>query len=199
MRELSFLLVLTSVLIGCSKDETSEAGPITYAAADIYMVSSEDGMNYTQGSLIGNSAFQYQDGVTTMTVSLSNMEPNTSHAMHLHSGTLNTPGRHWNQNSLVKRFCNERSLGQVWAKLKAGDVGNIDIDEDGNGTFTIRTDLWTLGTENDTDISGTVLFIHHMSEDFVTECDPNHDHSHGHTNAKIAGGTVVLGSQVLNL
>lgn len=192
---LIFLLVF--LLTACGNDDSFMPGLKTYAAADIYGVISEDGMNYTQGELIGNAAIEFQDSVLTMVVSLSGMEPNTSHAMHLHQGTLQQPKHHWNRGEFVA-FCNERSLGQVWAKLFAGDVGNIDIDNDGNGIFTIKTDLWTIGTEDVRDISGTVLFIHHMSEDFVAECDPNHEHQHGHTNAKIAGGKIVFGAQILN-
>lgn len=192
------ILSLFILLISCSKDESTVQGLKTFAAADIYTVSSEDGMNYSRGSLIGNAAIEYQDSVITMTVNVSNMEPNTSHAMHLHMGSLDQPGHHWNQGTTIFRFCNARSLGKVWAKPFAGDVGNIDIDEDGNGTFTMETDLWAIGTNDNKDISGTVLYIHHMSEDFIAECDPNHDHDHGHTNMKIAGGTIVFGSQVLN-
>lgn len=191
------ILSLFIFFISCSKDDTTP-GIKTFAAADIYTVTSSDGENYTKGDLIGNASIEYQDSIITMTVSISNMEPNTSHAMHLHMGSLEKPGHHWNQGTQIYRFCNARSLGQVWAKVYAGDVGNIDIDSDGNGTFTIRTDLWAIGTNNHKDISGTVLYIHQQEEDFIAECDPNHDHNHGHVNAKIAGGTIVFGSQVLN-
>jgi Cu/Zn superoxide dismutase len=189
------LLSLIILLFGCSKDEATIPGVKTFAAADIYAVTSEDGMNYTKGDWVGNVAIEFQDSVITMTISISNMEPNTSHAMHLHEGTLETPGRHWNRGSLSSS-CNLKSLGQVWARPNTGDVGNIQIDENGNGSFTIKTDLWTIGTMDNRDISGTVLYIHHKEEDFLNECSPNH--SHGHTNAKIAGGTIVFGSQVLN-
>ncbi|MFK7953893.1 MAG: superoxide dismutase family protein [Ekhidna sp.] len=191
------ILPLFILLISCSKDESTTPGVKTFAAADIYTVLSEDGANYQKGNLIGNVDIEYQDSVITMTVSITNMEPNTSHAMHLHMGTLEKPGHHWNQGS-VFAACNKRSLGSVWARPNTGDIGNIDIDDEGNGTFTIETDLWTLGTNDERDVAGTVLYIHHKEEDFIAECDPNHDHDHGHTNAKIAGGTIVYGSQILN-
>jgi len=132
-----------------------------------------------------------------MKVNVSNMEPNSTHAMHLHEGTLEQPGRHWNKERFIA-FCDSLSLGKFWLKPFAGDVGNIKTDANGDGTFELKTDLWSLGTNDRSDISGTVLFIHANSEDFGNECDPAHDHGHGgHMNPKIAGGTVVLESQLL--
>ncbi len=195
MRNL-ILVFIFFIFTGC-EDEKPEPGPKTFAAADIYLVSSEDGKIYETGEWTGNAEFIYQDGVTSMKVSLSGMEPNSSHAMHLHDGTIEEPGRHWNQDGF-SNFCKTLSLGEVWAKPVAGDIGNIEIDTKGNGTFIIKTDLWSLGTKDETDISGTVLFVHEKFEDFANECDPFHGHPpHGHTNRKIAGGTVVLDSQLL--
>ena len=194
MRIYSYLLILVFAFVSC-KD--SDPGPKTFAAADIYLVSTNDETVYEKGEWTGNAEFVYQDGVTSLKVSLSGMEPNTSHAMHLHDGSLEEPGRHWNQGKFVA-FCKELSLGEVWAKTFAGDIGNIEIDAEGNGTFTIKTDFWSLGTDDEKDISGTVLFVHEKFEDFANECDPGHSHPpHGHTNAKIAGGTVILDAQLL--
>jgi len=195
MRNIALILLL--FLVGCSNDEEAPPlpGPIMPATADINFVTSDDGENYTKGELMGTVSLQYQDGVTTMIVSVSNMEPNSSHAMHLHMGSLEVPGRHWNQNVLTS-FCNKESIGNLWAKPFAGDVGNIEIGETGNGSFTIQTDLWTLGEGEDSDIENTVLYIHQSEEDFLNECDPNHEHNHGHVNAKIAGGTIILGTVV---
>lgn len=193
MKTFAKILLFVSIisLISCTKDDVFEPGPKTFASADIYSISTTDGELYTQGELTGNMTMVYQDGVTSTTITLFNMEPNTIHAMHIHQGSLENPGRHWNQN-IFTSFCNEKSLGEVWAKPAAGDVGNIEIDEEGNGTFTLQTDLWTLNQELDSDIENNVLFIHQMEENFAEECDPNHQHQHGHTNAKIAGGVIGL-------
>ena len=190
----AFLLLIILLALAC--DDTKEPGPKTFAAADIYTVSLAADETYEQVDLIGNAEFVFQDGITTLIVSLSGMEPNSSHAMHLHEGTIAEPGRHWNQGKFVS-FCSTFSMGEVWAKTFAGDVGNIEIDEEGNGTFTLQTDLWQIGTGDDMDISGTVLFVHQNFEDFANECDPNHDHDHGHHNPKIAGGTVILEVELL--
>ncbi|WP_421764281.1 superoxide dismutase family protein [Ekhidna sp.] len=185
------LLILTS--IGCKSDDPApEPGPLVLANAAIFWVDSEDGVTYELGEQMGFATFAYQDGITTFELTVNDMEPNTAHAMHLHMGTLEEPDRHWNQGKFVA-FCEVESMGRVWLKPFAGDVGNIQVDENGNGEFELQTDLWSVGTQNETDILGTVLFIHHKSQDFANECDPNHTHNPGsHTNAKIAGGTVTL-------
>lgn len=189
------LTVLLSIFfLSCNDDK--EPGPKTFATAEIYLVSLNEEETFEQGASVGHAKFVYQDGVTSLTVNLSGMEPNGAHAMHLHEGTLAEPGRHWNQGQFVS-FCGAFSLGEVWAKTFAGDIGNIAIDNDGNGTFTLKTNLWQLGTDDESDISGTVLFVHENFEDFANECDPNHGHDHGHSNAKIAGGTVVIDEELV--
>ena len=183
-------IIFCALLVSCNSDNQVVAGPETLAVGTIHSVIG-NGVIYVPGDSIGRVNIVYQDGVTTMNVSISNLDPNTSHAMHLHMGTLEEPSHHWNQNVLTA-FCNATSLGEVWAKPFAGDVGNIDVGADGTGSFTIQTDLWSLGTDEDSDIVGTVLYIHENEEDFLNECDPNHSHNHGHVNAKIAGGTILL-------
>lgn len=190
------LALFTMILLSTGCEEESEPGSKTFAAADIYWVHSEDGKIFTQGEWMSNASFVYQDGVTTLDINVSGMVPNSSHAMHLHQGTVEEPGRHWNQGKFVT-FCDTKSLGEFWLKPFAGDIGNIEIDAEGNGLFKVKTDLWRLGTGDDLDIAGTVLFIHEKFEDFGNECDPSHGHDHGHTNTKIAGGTVVLGNPLL--
>lgn len=189
LRNLFFVSLI--VMISCTPDDSIVPGSKTFASAKINLISSTDGKVYTKGELTGNVSMVFQDGVTTTTITLFGMEANTSHAMHVHQGSLENPGRHWNQN-IFTTFCNEKSMGELWAKPAAGDVGNIEIDAEGNGTFTLQTDLWSLDQELDSDIDGNVLFIHQMSENFAEECDPNHQHTHGHTNAKIAGGVLTL-------
>ena len=172
-------LVLILSLTGCgnSNDQTS-----ILATATIYSVSSTDATNFTIGEAIGSASLIYSENQTTMDVNVSGLTANTSHAMHLHMGTLETPSHHWNQGGSLS-FC------QIWNKPFAGDVGNLQIDENGNGAFSLSTDLWSLNTESSSDVVGTVLFIHENSEDFQASCSASRV---DHTNTKIAGGTIVL-------
>jgi Cu-Zn family superoxide dismutase len=195
MKKIAFIFIV--FVCGCADEQDlTPTGPITTASAEVFFVSTTDGTQYSIGEQAGTVLVTFQDDVTTLLVRLSNMTPNSSHAMHLHQGTLETPSHHWNQG-LFTAFCNTESLGSIWAKPFAGDVGNIDIDENGAGTFVIETDLWSLNTNTSSDILNTVLFIHENEEDFLNECDPNHEHNHEQVNAKIAGGTILLDEEEL--
>ena len=188
MRILLFIPVF-ALFVAC-KDDTGSSK--TIAVADIYSVSSTDGVNYIQGNLIGDASLEYSEGETSIEVNVAGLDPNTSHAMHLHMGTLAVPGMHWNQGT-SDNYCDVLSLGIAWKKKFAGDVGNIAVDKNGEGQYKLTTDLWTLRTGENTDIAKTVLFIHALPEDFATECGSNH-HPGGHTNSKIAGGSFKIGS-----
>lgn len=144
---------------------------------------------------IGHALFlQYADTMV-LQVSLFGMLPGSSKAVHIHHGTLNSPGRHWNQQSLYA-FCDSISLGQPWRKPFAGDIGNVHIDEDGTGSLTVYTDLWALNSGDKKDILGKVVIVHDNEEDFELECQPDHPHNHDHNNLKIGGGIILLVSDI---
>ena len=92
--------------------------------------------------------------------------------------------------------CDNLSLGQEWARPFIGDVGNVPIDENGNGTFTLQTDLWAINTGDNKDILDRPIIVHQEPEDFVEECNPFHSHDMPHSNQKIGGGTIRLVSEV---
>lgn len=185
MKKILFLLVALTLLSGCNDSNSID---LVTANAVIYEVSSEDQITFTAGDEIGTATFTYNQNFTLLEINLSGLEPNTEHAMHLHMGTLETPGMHWNQG-LSSSFCNEMSQGVAWGKLMAGDIGNIEIDGNGDGYFRLSTDLWTLDKGKSSDIEGTVLFLHDQPEPFEANCG---DARLSHANAKIAAGTVEL-------
>ena len=192
MRNL-FLVGIVGFLFGCTTSESLEiTDPEIEAVADIYSISlAGDDIYEVHSEKIGTAKFAQAGSVVSLSIELSGMTPNSSKAVHIHNGTVNEPGRHWNQNSFYA-FCNERSMGSLWAKPFAGDVGNVPIDADGNGTLTLRTDLWALNSGDEKDILDKVVIIHQDPENFVEECDPQHSHDHAHSNVKIGGGTITL-------
>ena len=197
------VLVLGVFLVGCGDDEQPAAGPITTASATITEIIYVDEIlyedigwedTYEAGTkTIGSANFEYQDGVTTLTINLQGLTPNESKAVHLHLGTVEVPSRHWNAGEFYA-FCNERSLGEPWLKLFAGDVGNVELDENGNGTLTIKTDLWSINTGQPNDVINTTVVVHQNGMNFELECDPNHLDDHTHENPKIGAGSVQLTS-----
>ncbi len=193
-----FLIPFLFSIVACNNQTEPLAipEPEIEASAEIYELESLGNDEYNLLSeRIGTASFSQAGDIVTLEIRLEGLTPNSSKAVHIHNGTVNAPGRHWNQQSFYA-FCNERSLGEVWAKPFAGDVGNVTIDSEGNGSFTIQTDLWALNSGNEKDILDKVVIVHQDPEDFIEECDPNHSHDHMHSNLKIGGGTITLTSDI---
>ncbi len=139
----------------------------------------------------GEALFFDEDTLIRLEINLLNFSPNTNHAIHIHNGSCEQPGMHWNQNQgMDMKFCGELSLGIPWAKPYAGDVGNLSVDYAGNGSLTLKTNLWRIGSNDDKDLNGRSIVIHETLSDFNGECDPFHDHFHAHNNPKIACGLI---------
>lgn len=198
------ILLFSALLVGCAEPEKQESlEPEMEAKAKIYSIAEDEiqdpGSSYLRyvpsQQEIGVAYFSQSGNVVSLTIELKNQEPGSSRAVHIHDGSLSQPLRHWNQQSF-ERFCNKRSLGQVWAKVFAGDVGNVPIDEDGKGMLSIQTDFWALNSGDEKDILDKIIIVHEEPEDFAEECDPAHDHSHMHSNRKIGGGIIELVTNV---
>ena len=184
-------LVLILFLTACNANDTFLPEPKLVAESQLVMIEQIADKEYSKTDIeIGRAFFYEANNVITIEITLENMEPNTSKAVHIHQGTVELPGRHWNQGSF-NSFCNERSLGELWAKPFAGDVGNVDIDENGHGQFILSTDLWAINSNDNKDILNRAIIIHQNAEDFLTECDQNHTHDMPHMNQKIAGGMII--------
>ena len=188
------LITLLLLLVSCKEDTQTPDQPDTTATAYLYGMLSVTDSTYLVGEApYGQATFSQKDSVVTITIALEHFPPNTIHAVHLHQGGCEMPGMHWNLGEpMTTRFCNETSLGIPWAKPMAGDVGNVSVSYDGSGVFTIKTDLWRLGSQDHRDILGLSIIIHEAYEDFITECDPSHTHNHTHPNAKVACGIITL-------
>ena len=191
-----FILPLL-IFIACDSSEPEQVlEPEIVAEAQIYALNQVGDREYeVQAEVVGKASFFQTAEVVTIEIELSGQTPNTSKAVHIHEGTVEVPGRHWNAGKFIAQ-CNTRSLGSVWARPFIGDVGNVDIDENGNGTFSLRTDLWQLNSGDERDLLDRPIIIHENAQDFIEECDPFHDHTHAHSNPKIAGGEIKLVSAI---
>ncbi|MEO1253792.1 MAG: superoxide dismutase family protein [Bacteroidota bacterium] len=191
-----FILPLV-LLFACDSSEPEEVlEPEIIAEAQLYSLNQIGDREYEiMDKGIGKATFFQAGEVVVLEISLSGMTPNTSKAVHIHEGTVQQPGRHWNAGKFVAA-CENRSLGKVWAKPFIGDVGNVNIDGNGNGTFSIKTDLWKLNSGDERDLLDRPIIIHENSQDFIEECNPFHDHTHDHFNPKIGGGKITLVSDI---
>ena len=194
MRNLVLLVVIAFVSCAEPKDVVFE--PEISAEAKLYALETVGENQYNASEKeIGTAAFSQDGDVVRLHISLSGMTPNTFKAVHIHYGTVEEPGRHWNRGSLFAS-CDSLNMGSFWGRPFIGDVGNVRIDNNGNGEFTIRTDLWRINSGDEMDVLNKPIIIHDLPQDFAEECNPNHDHNHDHRNPKIAGGTITLLSDV---
>ncbi|MEQ9404301.1 MAG: superoxide dismutase family protein [Cyclobacteriaceae bacterium] len=188
-----FLLITVS----CSQSDSIELPETKIEAmADIFSIEPVDDKTFSIiESKIGSARFSQKGQVVTMEIELRGMTPNSLKAVHIHNGTVEAPGRHWNQQSFYA-FCDTESLGAAWSKPFAGDIGNVPVDSEGNGSLTIQTDLWALNSGDEKDILNKVIIVHEDPEDFAEECNPAHKHDYLHSNLKIGGGAITLVSDV---
>ena len=192
MKQISFLSFL--VVLACAEPQEVAFEPEIEAEAVLYSLATLGDNQYARmENEIGSATFAQDGNVVKLQITLTGMTPNTFKAVHIHHGTVENPGRHWNRGSLLAS-CDSLSMGNFWGRPFIGDVGNVRIDENGEGVFSIRTDLWRINSGDEKDLVGLPIIVHEMPQDFQEECDPNHDHTHMHMNPKIGGGVISLTS-----
>ena len=185
-----FGLVMLGLLIGC-RESTESRAPEFQAGTDLLSLEDLGEDTYVVTSTTRGSVQASQQGnVVTLTIEIHGFPANSAHAIHLHNGSCEGPGTHWNQNS-ERSFCAEESLGVLWRKSYAGDIGNITTDSNGNGYLRFSTDLWSLNTGLDSDILNKVMVIHQRAEDFTPNCYILSAHDHA-SNTKVACGRIEL-------
>lgn len=125
-------------------------------------------MNPKSGSSVsGNINFEQVGASVMMSLQLSGLEPGT-HAVHLHevgdcsADDATSAGDHWNPTG--------HAHGE-WGKneFHLGDIGNLEVDEDGNVNMTFTTDKWTLETGQENTIVGKAVIVHEKADDFTSQ------------------------------
>lgn len=59
------------------------------------------------------------------------------------------------------------------ASFHAGDIGNINLDDKGNGSLELKTDLWSLGGSDKTNILDKAIIVHSGVDDYTTQPSGN--------------------------
>jgi|TARA_B110000091_G_scaffold150643_1_gene160320 Cu-Zn family superoxide dismutase len=190
------LLVVSTPLLSlfsCQKNNTDEIEIVASATLEMVMLN-EDLSYQVTDTEIGIIRFKQKEDVVSIDLEVTNFpegQLSYYHAIHIHNGTCESPLSHWNLGKdLDYNFCNVLSMDEVWAKPKAGDLGNVFINEAGMGDFSLQTDLYTVGSNDASDIVGKIIYIHEVAENFSQECFEGHNHNHN--NKKIACGTIEL-------
>jgi len=114
----------------------------------------------------GTAQFSQQGGQVMLTVELRNA-PAGTHAVHIHElGDCSAPdassaGGHWNPTA-------EDHGHWGTAPYHLGDIGNVEVGQDGTGSLTINTDLWSIGGAEH-DVLGKSVVVHAGADDFTSQ------------------------------
>ena len=115
----------------------------------------------------GSATSSAADGKVSLTVEVRGA-PAGEHAIHIHAvGDCSAPdgtsaGGHWNPT--------EEDHGQ-WgtAPHHLGDVGNIQVGDDGSGSISLTTERWSIGTGETNDVVGKGIILHAGVDDFTSQ------------------------------
>ncbi len=132
----------------------------------------------------GEVYFTEENGMVKLEAKFSGLKPGT-HAIHLHekadcsAADGSSAGGHWNPT--------HQKHGK-WGDAEGyhkGDIGNIEVNADGNGSITMETNEWCIGCgDENKDILGKSVIVHEGVDDFVSQPTGN------------AGGRVACGGVI---
>jgi superoxide dismutase, Cu-Zn family len=119
-------------------------------------------------SLTGEATFTEQNyGEVTFEVHIEGVSPGL-HAVHIHEvGDCSAPdgssaGGHWNPTNQPHGKWGEEPH-------HLGDIGNIDVGEDGQGHLSLTTDAWSLEDMGDRSVLGKAVVVHSGADDFTSQ------------------------------
>jgi Cu-Zn family superoxide dismutase len=167
---LCFLALIA--FLGCQARQTGQEAEESSAAAEPEVsqqeVVAEAVLAPKSGSeLTGRAVFTKTDGEVQLEVTVEHVKPGL-HAVHIHetgdcsADDASSAGGHWNPTGVDHGKWGE-------APFHLGDIGNIDVGEDGTGSYTMSTDLWSIGDGSDHDVVGKAIVVHSGADDFVSQ------------------------------
>lgn len=176
---LLFLLfsAVSLLLTGCEVIERSGIPPVPSKQAIAVINSASD------SGVTGMASFSQIGQTVMLHIEIKNAE-SRQHAVHIHeNGDCSSPdgksaGGHWNPTNVAHGKWGE-------GEFHLGDIGNIDVGEDGTGTIELSTDLWEIGTGSMIDVVGKGIIVHADADDFTSQ--PS-----GNAGARIGCGVIEL-------
>ncbi len=177
MRHLKPGLVLIlglSVLVGCGGQEAAapEAAPApepVEPAAPAMVHARADVQSRADHTVTGSVEFhQSADGGTVTVVASIEGAPAGSHGLHIHevgdcsAEDFTSSGGHFNPAGVPHG-------GPADSERHSGDLGNIEIGEDGTGSLELTSDIITLADGETTSIGGRAVVLHEGTDDLVSQ------------------------------
>lgn len=175
---LTFLMCTAITFIGC-KNENNESEVDDVSETEM-MMEEETEQEVTEtltvtiepksgSNVSGNVVFTEENGEVSMTAVIDGLAEGM-HAIHLHENADcsaedgSSAGGHWNPT-------NEQhgEWGDAGGYHK-GDIGNFQVDGNGNGTITMKTDQWCIGCEDESkNIIGKAVIVHDGVDDYTSQ------------------------------
>lgn len=140
-------------------------------------LASASGSNVT-----GTATFTQTNGNVRLVLEVKNLTPGGTHAVHLHENgdcsaeDASSAGPHWNP---TQEDHGKRGEGE----FHSGDIANLEVDNDGNGSIEMEVDDWTIGGSEETNILNKAVIIHADPDDFTSQ--PS-----GNAGARVACGVI---------
>lgn len=153
MKNSSFLLIgaVLATAVSCGTTKT-------------YAIQSKSDTN-TQGTV----SFTQKAGEVELDMNVYNLNPNSTHAAHIHetgdcsAADGSSAGGHW--NPLAK---DHGKWGD--SDHHAGDIGNLNTNQDGTARLVMKTDKWCVGCDDPSkNVIGKAIIIHAKADDFKTQ------------------------------
>ncbi|MCW5519760.1 superoxide dismutase family protein [Aureitalea sp. L0-47] len=176
MKKIALSLALLCFILASCKDDKKKDSEENVEVEVVEEVKQDEIKRITMtlesksGSTAGGTIEFIEDsGVVKMMATLSGLTPGT-HAIHIHEkadctaedGT--SSGGHWNPT-----FAPHGKWGDK-AGFHKGDIGNVEADEEGNASITMKTDEWCIGCGDEKkDILGKAIIVHQGTDDFTTQ------------------------------
>lgn len=123
---------------------------------------------YPDTAVSGTASFEAVNGKVKLVLSISApMKASKTVAVHIHEHPgCGDQGKeahgHWNPTKV-----NHGKWGSD--AYHSGDIGNVELDAQGNGTKELETDRWTIGGDSTTNILNRSIIVHGGIDDFKTQ------------------------------
>ncbi len=155
------LTSMALLMVACAHTPASTDGKSAKASLD-----SKSGSSVT-----GTAQFVQTGNDVALTLRVAGASPG-KHAVHIHvmpdcsDPEAKAAGDHWNPS--------HENHGQFdMAPFHLGDIGNLDVGDDGSGTLTLTTSRWAVGSGGENDVTKHSLVVHASIDDLKTNPSGN--------------------------
>ncbi len=183
MRKLSFLMMGMALLafVACKNGKKKDADTNEIMPEQEMQQASENAEegaktvtvnidSKSDSEVTGELTFTEDHGRVKLEGNLSGLTPGKEQAIHIHekgdcsADDGSSAGGHWNPTDEDHGKWNSEN------GYHKGDIGNLEVDDEGNATISFETDQWCIGCDDDAkNIVGKAVIVHEGADDFESQ------------------------------